>query len=102
MPRDKKGDKILDWWISRHKEDFVAEMMMASEAERACETFPADRILDFIDLLNSNFAPYLLIKYGDELIDIISDEIDAGKYKITPEELQKRLKKAKNNKPKKK
>jgi len=95
MARDIHEDPIYEFFIARHKDQFLREVLEASDAERACSTFPDDRILDFIELLNSNVAISLLIRYPEDLVGTIRSDIGALKYRITPAQLKRRLKKAK-------
>lgn len=89
---------MLDWFLSRWKDEIRQDLMGASDAERVCETFPGDRIMDFLDLINSNIAICLLFKYGTGLVDIIADAVDAKRYKITPVQLKKLRKKMQTRK----
>lgn len=95
MARDIHEDPIYEFFLSRHKEEFLREVLEASDAERACANFPDDRILDFIELLNSNIAISLLIRYPEDFVGAIRSDIGALKYRLTPAQLKKRLKKAK-------
>lgn len=89
---------IFDWFLSRHGDEIKTDLMTASDGERACSTFPDDRILDFLDLLNSNVVGLLLTVYGANFVTMISREVGAEKFKLTASKLKRRLEQAKKKK----
>lgn len=93
-----RTDAMLGWFLSRHKEEIRQDLMMASDGERVCDTFPGDRIMDFFDLLNSNILICLLMKYGIGLVGIVAEAVNAQEFKLTPAQLKKRLAGAKKGK----
>jgi len=95
MAKDIKQDEDFRWFMREHSDDFIREVVEASDAEKACETFPGDPIRRMLELLNSNIAIGLVVRYPADLVGAISDEIDAGKHKITPAQLKKKIAKAK-------
>jgi hypothetical protein len=95
MAKDIRQDEDYRFFMREHSDDFMSEVLASGDAERACESFPGDPIRRMLEMLNSNFIGPLLFRYPDDLVGAIADDIDAGKYKITPEQLKKKLKKAK-------
>jgi hypothetical protein len=86
-----ENDTMLDWFLSRHRENIRQDLMMASDGERVCDTFPGDRIMDFFDLLNSNVLICLLMKYGIDLVEIVAKAVNAQEFKLTAAQLKERL-----------
>lgn len=92
---DEKYKRIFDFWIHKWKAEFLQELVNAPVPARAVASYPTDQILEFIELINSNLGIVLLGYYGDELIDMIADAVDAEKYRVSPDELKKHLVKEK-------
>lgn len=98
---EDKYKRIWEFWIHKWKSEFLQELVNAPKAARAVASYPTDQILDFIEMINSNIGIVLLAHYGDELIDMIADAVDAEKYRVSPEELKKELAKEKKKNAKK-
>lgn len=96
MPRDIQGDEILSWWLRKWEGEFIREVVNTPDAARAVASFPSEQILELMDIINSGIMTgYLLPKYGFELVQIVADHVGAEKYRLTPEQLKKKLKKGK-------
>ena len=96
MAKDIQDDKILSWWLRKWESEFLREVINTPDAARAVETFPSEQILELMEIMNSGIMTgYLLPKYGFELVQVVADHIGAEKYRLTPEQLKKKLKKAK-------
>lgn len=97
MKKTKKTKKedLLDIFLRDHQTHILYDITGAPDAERACDTFPADRLARFLDIVNSGILIALWLEYKAELLDIIIDRLNLDKYKITVEDLKKKIVKKK-------